>query len=507
MFKQLTHIFLQTRIGNDASIKAYLAARLGLATATCRRQATDLQDLTAMLEADKATLLALTNEMKELKTHRETDEQMKQAAHAQEISTLQINHIQTLDAERQRFGAQLESLRLSLETAQRELASRGSTFEQQIAELNHAKNTLEYKVLELTRQLRGTEDERDRVVAENQKIYASKVEVEQLRITLERDVARNIAKVEALNQQLEDKAEMVAKSVALQKASEEARVSLEQKLELYMNNGEVLQEKLLDSGREIEKGNKVIGKLQDEVKQLRDKIKTKSEVIRRQESLINDLRSKLGDTERQMGLAQDTLASAKNEALMLQRQLADANAKLDESTKLVASNQEVITYLNEEINKWQLGLRTHTDAFSPSAMKSDVNIVSFSPDSVMNARTPGSYTSSNVGNVRLSSTRAVLSSSSSSSRHTPSQLSPEWDAEPLEGLTSKDIYMQGLENLGLANSFGLDLQALDYYATGNIGSLPASGVTAGQTASPLNGAGATGSKKVYDWQSDSFGRE
>ena len=41
----------------------------------------------------------------------------------------------------------------------------------------------------------------------------------------------------------------------------------------------------------------------------------------------------------------------------LQRQFKETQDRLVESNKVITSNQEVISYLNEEINKWQIGLR------------------------------------------------------------------------------------------------------------------------------------------------------
>ena len=40
----------------------------------------------------------------------------------------------------------------------------------------------------------------------------------------------------------------------------------------------------------------------------------------------------------------------------MQRQVDEARTRLQESSKLVANNQEVISYLNDELNKWQLGI-------------------------------------------------------------------------------------------------------------------------------------------------------
>ena len=74
----------------------------------------------------------------------------------------------------------------------------------------------------------------------------------------------------------------MAKTVELQQASDLARASMEQRLQMYISNAEVLQDNLKAGAAEIDKGNEIIAGLQAEVRTLRDKVKTKSEVIRKQ---------------------------------------------------------------------------------------------------------------------------------------------------------------------------------------------------------------------------------
>lgn len=75
--------------------------------------------------------------------------------------------------------------------------------------MSHEKSQLEFKIRDLSRQLAGAEEDRDRVSAECQKMYANRGEIEEARLILERDLARNLAKNEALVQQLSDKDEVI----------------------------------------------------------------------------------------------------------------------------------------------------------------------------------------------------------------------------------------------------------------------------------------------------------
>ena len=55
--------------------------------------------------------------------------------------------------------------------------------------------------------------------------------------------------------------------------------------------------------------------------------------------------------------AKDNTHSQQLEMASLQRQFKETQERLVESNKVISSNQEVISYLNEEINKWQIGVR------------------------------------------------------------------------------------------------------------------------------------------------------
>jgi len=269
---------------------------------------------------------------------------------------------------------------------------------------------------------------------------------------------------------------MMTKQLALQRAGEDSRKVLQDKLDMYITNGEALQEKLRESGAEMTRGNALIARLQNEVKQLRDKSKSKSDLIGRLEENIQELRSKVAEMERQSLFERDATLLSKTQNELFKKQLDEANEKIQESAKLISSNQEVIAYLNEEINKWQLGLRSGGEVYAvtstekpSSASYSSINVVSFSPDATSHAL-------------------------STSAQNLSAVTGPQFD---------KEVYMRGIRNLGLGDSFvagasgltsgDLGLESFEYYAAAE---------------TPLygeEGRGQTKSRKQYAWQAEDFG--
>ena len=137
----------------------------------------------------------------------------------------------------------------------------------------------------------------------------------------------------------------MAKSAALQKASEDARDSIDQRLQMYISNAEVLQENMKTSAMEIEKGNQIIMKQNNEIKILREKVKIKTEVIRRQEDVVNELRHKVVNIENQIHVMMEADKTKELKISSLQEHLTDALNRLTESNNVIAGNQEVGRYI------------------------------------------------------------------------------------------------------------------------------------------------------------------
>ena len=104
-------------------------------------------------------------------------------------------------------------------------------------------------------------------------------------------------------------------------------------------------------------GNDIIQKLQSENKQLRGKLKIKSKVLRRQEDLVSEKEHEIDDYHRTQLSLEAEVKRGNNSTTHLQTEVKRLNKKLEESKQLLASNQQVIKWLNQEINNVQLNGR------------------------------------------------------------------------------------------------------------------------------------------------------
>lgn len=310
----------------------------------------------------------------------------------------------------------------------------------------------------------------------------------------------------------------MGKTVALQRASEDAKSNVEQQLNMFMSSNQSMQDSLNESAVEINNLRQFIDKLQSEVKLLKDKLKLKSEVIRRQEALVTELRLKLGETENQLLTSKEVNNSANIQIMSLKKNLEDAQVRLQESNKLIASNQEVITYLNEEINKWQLGMRINAEPTYNNNTNNKNNLFTVTPSPTTN------YSGHNYKNITtdnlMESYPHHLNNDKNNSEMSPTGINNSKDDSRFvthkknSNLTSSNfnkydednIYLRGINNLGLKEELegtgGMDLlktlktpstsglDNFDYYSINN--------------PKKINSNEKTQQKK-YDWQADDFG--
>ena len=492
MFKQLTHISLHLRQGNDAAIKIYLASRLKLFMSKNNNLEEQLSETAKSLNNEMESKKEAVSELTEIKSHKDVSEESLRSSHTNEIATLQMTLMNSMDAARDRYETQLESARSTIDDLHLQLKQTKEEVEESTLELKREKQHLTFRERELSRLLETAEGDRDRVFNECKEISTAKRRSEEIRNGLERDLARSGAQNESMKSQLLDREETVKKAADLQKAAEDARKMVEEKLDMYIADSENLHEKIKQGGHEITRGNSVIQRLQSDKKILTEKMKTKGDVIRKQEGIIQELKYEVASLQRSLLSEQDKTKMMSTKGDSLQDKLDESNARLGESTKIITSNQEVIAYLNEEINKWQLGLRTGTD--NGADIGSGIGVT--------NTVIPSKWKDF-TANENLDESSAAMFSPDTTKDLT---YGGYYDRSSLNISNDKsDMYVKGLQNLGLADSFGnfgetdSGLENLEYYADAE--------VKADFNRIKYLSSNQNTSSKSYAWQAEDFGLE
>ena len=186
-------------------------------------------------------------------------------------------------------------------------------------------------------------------------------------------------RVEWLETQLADKEELMKSLRSRVEAAESYKQSQESALEDARAAAVRAEDRVSASAGEIRKSNQIIERLQAELRSAKAKAKLKAAVIAQQETLLSERQSALDAAIRERAEATRETDACRSEIRALTARVEDQRRKLEESQALLASNQQMITWLNGQVNEAQLGrlgtssrysFRPSTDLPKPSVVAS-----------------------------------------------------------------------------------------------------------------------------------------
>jgi hypothetical protein len=112
-----------------------------------------------------------------------------------------------------------------------------------------------------------------------------------------------------------------------------------------------LENKLQLSIKEINKGNDIIQRLQNDIKNQKSKIKSTKNELNTQEQLINQKQILLDEQNKTIKDLKRDNETKEQEIIGLKNQINNYNNKLNENEKLIEENKQMILYLNKNLNE------------------------------------------------------------------------------------------------------------------------------------------------------------
>ncbi|XP_028918498.1 spindle assembly abnormal protein 6 homolog isoform X3 [Ornithorhynchus anatinus] len=293
-FKYLTHLSLKLLPGNDVEVKKFLAGSL-----KC------MKEEKLLLE----------------QTLKKTEEDLSR----------QLNYTQQALSEKSR---ELDKLRNELTTHTSSLTSKHS--------------------LELT-------SEREKALQECQRTKQEVLSLRRENATLDAEchekeklINQLQTKVAVLEQEIKDKDQLVLRTKEVFDTMQEQKVALEESAEKKQVQLGKLEATIKSLSTELLKANEIIKKLQGDLKTLVGKLKLKNSVTIQQEKLLAEKEEKLQKEQKELQDVGQSLRNKEQEVCKLREQLEASVQKLEESKQLLKTNENVITWLNKQLNESQL---------------------------------------------------------------------------------------------------------------------------------------------------------
>lgn len=146
---------------------------------------------------------------------------------------------------------------------------------------------------------------------------------------------------------------------SLQESAADSKRQLEESLALYRDNNARLQDKLKLSSAEITRGNSIITKLQADTRALKGRLKLKAAVMLQQQQQTMQKNTELEASERGAAELRAQMAELRADKERAEEGCASCKHQLTEAQELLRSNQQVIQWLNKELNETQTGGRPY----------------------------------------------------------------------------------------------------------------------------------------------------
>ncbi|OQR93052.1 ubiquitin-specific protease [Thraustotheca clavata] len=359
-FKHLTHLSLDFVPGDDAAIKLYLAARLRQTTNEKLALERELNDTSLQLQLTSASELELQKQVDRITQIHSEQVGLLKIKHAEEMTAQSEAAMKNLQETERSYSAKIEALQSSTKDQIEKFQTKIAEQEQTIQDLSKLKYQNELKVEQLQTQVAELEKLNKLSHTDVSGLQAQNKQLDQDVFKKDKLIAQYELQIAAFRQQLTDKEQVLSKTTDLLQAANTHKQEVEETLKMYKTNHATMQQKLELSISEINKGNQIIEQIQSENRAYRTKLRMKSKILKQQETIVEEKQLQRDEQQHQLKALQKDLQLKDEEFSLMQQKNNELARKLEESHQLLASNQQVITWLNKEINEAQVSQHKRT---------------------------------------------------------------------------------------------------------------------------------------------------
>lgn len=403
LFKNLTHLKLEFRAGNDTAVKKYLAKELEKA----KGQRNRLQEqLAAQVTANHETIAHTDKTILGLR------EELEQAQ--AELNKVRLQHA-TVAAEMREQSAQYQQEMQAKHEAEKREAARGHSEREsvlrakaddlrvRVERLESERTSLQTLSRELATKLESAEHELVIIKEDLSRQRAENKDGDRVRHEQEKELQKNAVRLSTLEQQVADGKEMAAQLSNLVESANSQKSIMEEQLRMLKGTNASLSDKCKGYSMEVSKANTIIEHLQDELKAAKTKMKVKSAVVQQQEQVVNEKDKSIREREATIQSLENSVSEREGAISLLESKLSVAETRIKEAERTMQSNQQVISWLNKEVNDAQMSSRGAYNA-----------AISFRPSL---PGTPGISHSLNHTSARIGTSSADISSDPLSRSH------------------------------------------------------------------------------------------
>ncbi|XP_071952935.1 spindle assembly abnormal protein 6 homolog isoform X2 [Antedon mediterranea] len=357
-FKHLTHLSLKLLPGMDGDVKKYLADCLK----NLKDEKHNLESKLKETEADLSQRLRQTQEA--LSACRSELDSLK-LEWSSRLSNLTAEHSNELLIERKMavekqtdYQTRVEREKCEMEENYRkklqQLEDRLCKQDTNNKELVDRKYRSESNIRELKGKLSGLEEDYHRARQELQTLRKDNSGLETVCHERDKAVSQLRTKVAVLEQEVRDKDILIEKNNTLIESANEHKSKIEESCSQLRHRITKLETTLKNMTQEVHKGNDIIKKLRAENKTYLAKIKLKNTLTTQQEKVLGEKSQELVKSQEELKQIHLKITQLESENKILSESFENVKKKLEESRELLKTNENVINWLNKQVNEAQL---------------------------------------------------------------------------------------------------------------------------------------------------------
>uniref|UniRef100_A0A674JYL3 Spindle assembly abnormal protein 6 homolog n=1 Tax=Terrapene triunguis TaxID=2587831 RepID=A0A674JYL3_9SAUR len=310
--------------------------------------------MSSLDENHNISLSEKSRELDKLRSEWTSHTTMLTNKHTQELTNEKEKALQVQTQYQQQHEQQKKELENLHQKSIQQLQNRLSELEIANKDLTERRYKGDSTIRELKAKLSGIEDECQRAKQEVLSLRRENTTLDAECHEKEKHINQLQTRVAVLEQEIKDKDQLIIRTKEVLDATQERKVILEENTEKKQVHVGKLEATIKSLSAELLKANEIIKKLQGDLKTLMSKLKLKNTVTIQQEKLLAEKEEKLQKEQRELQETGQSLRVKEQEVCKLQEQLETTVQKLEESKQLLKTNENVITWLNKQLNEIQM---------------------------------------------------------------------------------------------------------------------------------------------------------
>ncbi|XP_002738317.1 spindle assembly abnormal protein 6 homolog [Saccoglossus kowalevskii] len=369
-FKHLTHLSLKFVPGNDADVKKYLAACLKQLkdekSALQNRLAATESELNHRLKQTQEALSERTVELDNMRAEWTSKASNLTARHTQEVTAHREKTLQIQTELQNKYEQERKNTSEKHQRILEQLEGRLAVLESTNKELTDIKYRSEATIRELQAKNCGLDEELNSVKTDLQNIRRQNTNLDSECHDRDKTMNQLRMRVAVLEQETKDKDQVITRTNDVMESIQEQKRKLEETINQRESHLHKMEKTVKASSEEVRKGNEIIKRLQGELKASMAKMKLKNSVTTQQEKLLNEKEQQVRKHSEELSALKVDFKTKEEENKKLTESLENTMQKLEESKQLLKTNENVINWLNKQVNEAQLTQRHGTFEMPPS---------------------------------------------------------------------------------------------------------------------------------------------